>query len=74
MRLASLRYQHQPIPYQEEEKAMDAERPATQELCDAILNALGRDERLRRDYLRRRWRGLIVEAGAIRAAAAPGEG
>ena len=60
MRLASLRDQHQPIPCREEEKAMDAERPARQELCDAILNALGRDERLRRDYVRRRWRGLIV--------------
>jgi hypothetical protein len=29
------------------------------ELCEAILNALGRDDRLRREYLRRRWHGLI---------------
>jgi hypothetical protein len=34
-------------------------RRVSQELCAAILNALGRDDRLRRDYVRRRWRGLV---------------
>jgi hypothetical protein len=43
-------------------------RPAPQtpqishELCDAILNALSRDDRLRHDYVRRRWHGLIEVA------------
>jgi len=34
-------------------------RRISPELCEAILNALGRDERLRRQYVRRRWHGLI---------------
>jgi hypothetical protein len=29
------------------------------ELCEAILNTLSRDDRLRHDYVRRRWHGLI---------------
>ena len=32
------------------------------ELCAAILNALTRDDRLRRDYVHRRWLGLIGQA------------
>src|SRR5215510_12154124 len=38
------------------------------ELCEAILNSLSRDDRLRHDYVRRRWHGLI--AAAPRAGAA----
>jgi len=48
-----------PAQRSEGEKAPEAERRATQKLCEEILNALGRDERLRRDYLSRRWCGLI---------------
>ena len=29
------------------------------ELCEAIFNTLSRDDRLRHDYVRRRWHGLI---------------
>jgi hypothetical protein len=30
------------------------------QLFDAVLNALGRDDELRRAYLRQRWQGLTV--------------
>lgn len=62
MILARVRYVQQPVPRHDEEKKALAGRRASRELCEAILNALGRDDRLRRDYVRRRWCGLIEEA------------
>jgi hypothetical protein len=59
MMLGPVRDVQQPIARHDEEKVPQAGRRASQKLCEAILNALGRDERLRRDYVRRRWRGLI---------------
>jgi hypothetical protein len=32
--------------------------PRPRELCETILAALGRDGKLRLDFLRRRWQGL----------------
>ena len=43
----------------DEENGAHEGRRFSSELCEAILNALGRDDRLRREYLRRRWHGLI---------------
>jgi hypothetical protein len=62
MNLAPICDLRRPAPRHDEEKGPQAGRRASQELCAAILNALGRDERLRRDYVRRRWCGLIEEA------------
>jgi len=62
MSLARVRDVEQPAPRHDEERGPRAGRRASPELCEAILNALGRDERLRRDYVRRRWCGLIEEA------------
>jgi len=42
-----------------EENSAHEGRRFSPELCEAILNALGRDDRLRREYVRRRWHGLI---------------
>jgi len=42
-----------------EENGGHGGRRFSPELCEAILNALGRDDRLRREYVRRRWHGLI---------------
>src|SRR5262245_4460194 len=43
------------------------------ELCEAILNALTRDDRLRRDYVHRRWLGLIGQAQTANVAGLPFE-
>jgi len=59
MMLAPLFEVRRPAQRSADEKAPDADNRATQKLCQDILNALGRDERLRRDYVRRRWCGLI---------------
>lgn len=42
-----------------EENGAHEGRRFSPELCEAILNALGRDDGLRREYVRRRWRGLL---------------
>lgn len=42
------------------------------ELCEAILNALTRDDRLRRDYVHRRWLGLIGQASTANVAGRDG--
>src|SRR4030095_7760815 len=42
-----------------EENSAHEGRRFSPELCEAILHALGSDDRLRREYLRRRWHGLI---------------
>jgi hypothetical protein len=59
MILAPVRDVQQSAQCRDEEPRPQAGRQATQQLCEAILNALGRDEHLRRDYVRRRWCGLI---------------
>ena len=38
-------------------------RRSAQDLCHAILTALGRDDRLRREYVRLRWHGLLGSGG-----------
>jgi hypothetical protein len=38
-------------------------RGVSEDLCEAILKSLGRDDRLRREYVRLRWHGLIAAAG-----------
>jgi hypothetical protein len=42
-----------------EDNGAPERRRFSPKLCEAILNALGRDERLRREYVRRRWHGLL---------------
>jgi hypothetical protein len=42
-----------------EDNGVPEGRRFSPKLCEAILNALGRDDRLRREYVRRRWHGLL---------------
>ena len=37
----------------------DEPQPALRALCETILSVLDRDQGLRRNYLRRRWQGLV---------------
>ena len=37
----------------------DAQRRPSPALCDVMLKSLTRDNRLRRQYVQRRWQGLV---------------
>lgn len=49
-------------------QSLNGGRRVSQHLCDAILTALGRDDRLRREYVRLRWHGLIASGARCHGA------
>ena len=40
-------------------------RTSPQALCEVMLNVLGRDNRLRSIYVRRRWQGLVTDIDLV---------